>query len=146
MARRPSKHLVRVAWLALAYASLALAIIGIPLPGLPTTPFVLLAAFAADRGSPRLHGWLMRHRTFGPMIRSWERERAVSRRAKLLATGMMAASSAVMFAWGPGPRLAAMTTAIMAVVAIWLWRRPEPGEQGRAAVEESAAAAETPPG
>ena len=51
-------------------------------PGLPTVPFVLLAAFAAARGSQRLHGWLLAHRQFGPMIRDWQAHGAVSRRAK----------------------------------------------------------------
>ena len=113
-------------WWLLAYASLGLGIVGIVVPGLPTVPFVLLAAFAAARGSRRLHDWLLAHRRFGPMIRDWEREGAVSRRAKTLATAMMALSSAVMFLTAPKWWMAATGTAIMAVTALWLWRRPEP--------------------
>ena len=113
-------------WWLLAYASLGLGIVGIVVPGLPTVPFVLLAAFAAARGSRRLHDWLLAHRRFGPMIRDWEREGAVSRRAKRLATGMMALSAAVMFLTAPKWWMAATGTAIMACVALWLWRRPEP--------------------
>ena len=113
-------------WWLLAYASLGLGIVGIVVPGLPTVPFVLLAAFAAARGSRRLHDWLLAHPRFGPMIRDWEREGAVSRRAKTLATGMMALSAAVMFLTAPKWWMAATGTAIMACVALWLWRRPEP--------------------
>lgn len=116
----------RWAWWLLAYASLGLGLVGIVLPGLPTVPFVLLAAFAAARGSQRLHAWLLAHRQFGPMIRDWESQRAVSRRAKRLATTMMAACAVVMFLTAPALWMAATGTAMMAVVAAWLWRRPEP--------------------
>lgn len=133
LSRPRNRRLSRMAWLVLAYVALALGIIGIPVPGLPTTPFILLAAFAADRGSPRLHGWLVRHRLFGPMIHSWQRDGAVSRKAKWLATIMMGASALIMYRFGPGMRITGMTTAIMAAVAIWLWRRPEPGHARRTA-------------
>lgn len=116
----------RPLWWLLAYASLGLGIVGIVVPGLPTVPFVLLAAYAGARGSQRLRGWLLAHRRFGPMIGDWEREGAVSRRAKRLATLMMALGAAVMFLTAPKPWMAATGTAIMACVALWLWRRPEP--------------------
>lgn len=117
---------LRWAWWLLAYASLALGLIGIALPGLPTVPFVLLAAFAAARGSQRLHRWLLAHRRFGPMIREWQAHGAVSRRAKWLATGMMALSAGLMFLAAPAWWMAASGSAIMALVAMWLWCRPEP--------------------
>ncbi|MFN8123480.1 MAG: YbaN family protein [Thermoleophilia bacterium] len=116
---------VRWAWLALAYAALAIGLAGVVLPVLPTTPFVLLAAFAADRGSPRLHAWLMRHRVFGPAIRDWRRSRSVARRAKVLATAMMLLAAAVMALTAP-PVLAVSATLVMAAVGTWLWLRPEP--------------------
>ena len=116
----------RLLWLALAYTALALGVIGIFVPGLPTTPFVLLSAFAAARGSRRLHAWLLAHRQFGPMIRDWQASGAVSRRAKRAATAMMALSAVLMFLTAPKAWMAATGTAIMAVVAIWLWLRPEP--------------------
>lgn len=117
---------MRWAWMLLAYVSLGLGLIGIVIPGLPTVPFVLLAAFAAARGSQRLRKWLLAHRQFGPAIRDWEAHGAVSRRAKRLATLMMALSAVVMFLTAPKLWMAATGTAIMAVVALWLWRRPEP--------------------
>ena len=116
----------RWAWWLLAYVSLGLGLIGVALPGLPTVPFVLLAAFAAARGSSRLHRWLLAHRRFGPMIHSWQAYGAVSRRAKWLATTMMAASAGLMFLTAPAWWMAATGSAIMAVVATWLWLRPEP--------------------
>ena len=118
--------MTRLLWWLLAYASLGLGIVGIVVPGLPTVPFVLLSAFAAARGSRRLHAWLLAHRQFGPMIRDWEREGAVSRRAKRVAIGMMALCAVVMFLAAPKWWMAATGTTCMAIVATWLWRRPEP--------------------
>ena len=117
---------MRWMWWLLAYASLGLGLIGIVMPGLPTVPFVLLSAFAAARGSERLHRWLLAHRQFGPMIQDWQAGGAVSRRAKRLALGMMAASGILMLLLMPKPWMALPGITAMAVVSIWLWRRPEP--------------------
>ena len=73
----------------LGYISLALGIIGMPLPILPTVPFVLLAAYFFSKGSPRLHYWLVSHPYLGKMILDWEKNGVISLRAKLLSTIMM---------------------------------------------------------
>jgi len=112
-------------YLALAGLALALGVIGIVVPGLPTTPFILLAAWAAARGSTRLHRWLRAHRVFGPMIVDWERNGAVSRRAKWTATIAMTLCAAIFFLTAPKIWMAATGTLVMACVALWLWRRPE---------------------
>jgi uncharacterized membrane protein YbaN (DUF454 family) len=119
----------RVLWLALAGVSLVLGVIGIVLPGLPTTPFILLAAFAAARGSQRLHVWMRNHPRFGKMLRDWEREGAVSRRAKWFATLTMAGSAVIMVVFSPRWWMAAIGSAIMLIVGIWLWLRPEPAQR-----------------
>ncbi|WP_133479207.1 YbaN family protein [Cognatilysobacter segetis] len=116
----------RWAWWLLAYAALGLGLVGIVVPGLPTVPFVLLAAFAAARGSQRLHARLLADARFGPMIRDWQAQGAVSRRAKRLATLSMAVAGAIMLLTAPKPWMAGLGISCMAVVAIWLWRRPEP--------------------
>lgn len=127
-ARRRALHAEGVArwfWLTLAYLTLALGIVGIVLPGLPTVPFILAASFCAARGSRRLHVWMRRHRRFGPMIRNWEDRGVISRRAKWLASAMMAVCSLVM-GLSPSPFWAWATgSAIMLGVGIWLWLRPE---------------------
>jgi uncharacterized membrane protein YbaN (DUF454 family) len=128
-ARRPARF--RWAWWLLAYASLGLGILGVFVPGLPTTVFVLIAAYAASRGSERLHRRLMTHPRFGPMIHDWHLHRAVSRRAKWMATWTMLASAAILLAlmlWTGSHRwwMVALPVACMATVAAWLWMRPEP--------------------
>ena len=109
----------------LAIVSLVLAVLGVILPGLPTTPFVLLAAWAAARSSPRLAAWLERHRLFGPMILDWQAGGRVSRRAKWSATVAMLACAGIM--WWLSPRWGALLGSVtMAIVGTWLWFRPEP--------------------
>ena len=73
----------------LGYISLAFGIIGIPVPILPTVPFLLLSAYFFSKGSPRLHYWLVSHPYLGKMILDWERSGVISLRAKLLSTTMM---------------------------------------------------------
>jgi uncharacterized protein len=117
--------LARLLWRTLALVSLGLGLVGVVLPVLPTVPFLLLAAWAAGKGWPALEAWLLNHALFGPHIRGWRERGVVPRRAKWLASLMMAASAA-MLALSP-LHLAVKTAvpALMLAVAIWLWRRPE---------------------
>jgi uncharacterized membrane protein YbaN (DUF454 family) len=121
-----ASHRFRWAWWLLAYAALGLGILGVVVPGLPTVPFVLLSAYAAARGSRRLHGWLLAHRRFGPMIRDWQAHKAVSRGAKRAAIAAMAVAALIMLLTAPRWWMAASGIAIMVVVGTWLWHRPEP--------------------
>ena len=69
--------------------SLALGILGIFLPLLPTTPFLLLTAALYFRGSPRLYNWLLSHRHFGPYIRNFRENKAIPLRAKIISLTLM---------------------------------------------------------
>jgi uncharacterized membrane protein YbaN (DUF454 family) len=64
---------------------LGIAVLGIFLPLLPTTPFVLLAAACFARSSEKWHRWMLANNTFGPMIRNWEQNRCISCRVKAIA-------------------------------------------------------------
>lgn len=119
---------LRFLWLAAGLLSLLTGIIGIVLPLLPTTPFVLLAAWCFARSSPRLHDWLATHPRFGPAIRDWDRNGAIHPRAKKLAVGMMAASFVITL--GLGVRwwaLAAQAVALCGAAAYVLTRPNPPG-------------------
>ena len=84
--------LVRTTYVLAGHTSLALGFIGIFVPLLPTTPFVLLAAVCYSRGSERFHTWLRDHPRFGPMIHSWREHGAIGLRSKVAATIMVVLS------------------------------------------------------
>jgi uncharacterized protein len=118
--------LTRALLLLLAVLSLGVGLVGVVTPGLPTTEFVLLAAWAAARSSPRFHAWLLRNRLFGPMLTNWHNGGRVSRRAKWSACVSMVVCALVLI-WAFPYRWAVLAAiAAMAGVQFWLWRRPEP--------------------
>lgn len=123
--RDPPRQASRWFWWLLAWSALLLGLVGIVVPGLPTTPLVLLAAFAAARGSPRLEGWLRAHPRFGPLIRDWQAHGAVSRRAKWTATIAMAVCGVILWVFAPNAWAHWPPVVVMTIVAVWLWRRPE---------------------
>lgn len=114
-------------WLFLiaGFISLGIGAIGVILPGLPTTPLVLLAAYFFARSSPTMHERLLRNRVFGPMIVEWNEHRSVPRRAKILAVLMIAAVGGVtVIFFLDSFWLRALVVTILSTVAIWLVTRP----------------------
>jgi hypothetical protein len=119
------RPLALILWKTFALVCVALGLIGVVLPGLPTVPFLLLAAWAAGRGWPALEAWLVNHPRHGPSIRRWRDRGAVPRRAKWAATLMMTASAGLLW-HSPAPlALRVVLPLVMLAVALWLWRRPE---------------------
>ncbi|OOS03547.1 hypothetical protein B0189_09265 [Moraxella cuniculi] len=124
----PYQNIVlRTVFFGLGVLFLSLGIIGIVVPGLPTTVFVLLAGYCWAKSSRRFYAWLLNHRLFGPMIVNWQTRRAVPRFAKYLAWLMMTLSVIVLYVqlpdawrWLVWP-LAAMSLA----VGVWLARLPD---------------------
>jgi uncharacterized membrane protein YbaN (DUF454 family) len=92
--------LQRRTYLAFGFVALSLGVIGIPMPVLPTTPFLLLAAWCFARSSERWHQWLLANETFGPVISRWEERRCISLRTKMIAISSMVVlgGSSVVFA------------------------------------------------
>jgi len=87
MFRQPAKAF----FIAAGCVSLAVAILGIFLPVLPTTPLILLAAFFFSKGSDRLHRWLLARPGVGKLIQNWEQYGLIRTRAKITATVMIVA-------------------------------------------------------
>jgi len=105
--------------------ALLLGALGAVVPGLPTTPFVLLAAACFVRASPRAHRWLLRNRTFGPMLREWDAHRSVSRRVKRVGLTAMALTAGFSFwALAGHPWLQGLVAVGVAVGAVAVLRLP----------------------
>lgn len=88
-AARKHRRLLDPIWVALGCTAVTLGVLGIFLPLLPTTPFLLLAAACFARGSPRMNRWLHTHPWFGDYLTRFEQERAVPLKVKVLALGSM---------------------------------------------------------
>ena len=115
-------------WLLMGFAAVCvvLGLIGAIVPGMPTTVFILMAAWAAARSSPRMHAWLYAHRLFGPMLRNWDDGGKVARRVKWIATLTMSASAVIVWHTVHAAWVTVLALGSMAVVLGWLWMRPEP--------------------
>lgn len=115
-------------WLLLVFAGLCLVlgVIGVIVPGLPSTVFILMAGWAAARSSPRLYRWLWYHPLFGSMLRNWHNGGCVSRHAKWSATILMSLCASILLLIHIPLWAAASGCVSMACVLTWLWLRPEP--------------------
>ncbi len=116
----------RMLWMSIGFAATGCGIAGIILPLVPTTPFLLLAAFAFARSSPLLHRWLVTHPRLGPPIRDWHKHRAVGRPGKIAAIAFMFAAIALSAAMGVRGWIVLTQAVVMVAVAAFLLTRPEP--------------------
>ena len=112
-------------WRLMAIVSVLLGVIGVVVPGLPTVPFMILAAWAASKGWPQLEHWLVNHKRYGPHISRWRENGSIPRRAKVYATAMMLFSVSVLIlsdmpSWG-----VLVISCIMGLTLVWMWRRPD---------------------
>jgi len=117
--------MTRPLWLLGGLAALASGIAGIVLPLVPTTPFVLLAAYCFARSSPRLEAWLLAHPTFGPMIENWRRHGSIDRRAKRLAIALMVAALALSVVMELPLWLLLLQGAVLIVMGAFILTRPD---------------------
>ena len=83
--------MTRAIWFTLGSLALLLGVIGVAVPVLPTTPFVILAAFCFGKGSPRVERWLLENPTFGPMIADWRAHGAIRLKYKIIGAVAMVA-------------------------------------------------------
>ena len=81
--------MMRITLIVLGTLFLSLGAVGVIVPGLPTTPFLLLAAALYFRSSERLYSWLLNHRVFGKAIRNFRETKSISLHAKVISIGTM---------------------------------------------------------
>ena len=108
-------------WTLLGLLLLLIAAIGVVLPLLPTTPFVLLAAACFAKSSPRLHKWLMDSEVFGPMLADWDKKRCVTRKVKGVSLSMMiviGGSSIWFFTPSGWPQAAAAAMIMLGILTV----------------------------
>lgn len=116
----------RAVWFGVGLGSVLMAVLGAALPLLPTTPFVLLAAFAFARSSERWHAWLLNHRLFGPMIENWRQHGAISPRAKFFGVIAMAVVFGLSLVMNAAPAVLAVQAVVLTAAAAFVLSRPSP--------------------
>ncbi len=116
---------LKIVYLVLGMVSLILGIIGIFLPLLPTTPFLLLAAWLFSKSSDRFHHWLMTHPRLGPPILDWQKDGVIRLPTKLLVTFMTLATLGISFCFYTLPSIPKIILpTVMVAVLIFIWTRP----------------------
>ena len=112
----------RALFATLGVFAVAFGIIGVFVPGLPTTEFIIAASYLFARSSPRLEGWLEGNRWFGPVLRRFRETRGMARKTKALALAWMwtglCISLYVLAASGIGIQLLVLTTGLVGTATI----------------------------
>jgi len=99
--------------------------IGLVLPVLPTTPFLLISLWAFSQSSERFHHWLYTHRVFGPPLQDWDRYGIIPVRAKTIALTTMAISATLVIFLTETPWYGLVgMLALMSIGAIFILTRP----------------------
>lgn len=126
MPQRPSSAWQRPLYLAAGWILTAIGIVGVILPVMPGTIFLIAAAWCFSRSSPRFEAWLLNHPRLGPQVRHWRETRSIRRRVKYIACGSMLASF-VILTQTSAPPIALWTAAICLLGSgIYVASRPEP--------------------
>ncbi len=116
---------LRYGLVAFGWLNVALGAIGVVVPGMPTTVFLLIALWAFSKSSERFRNWLYTHPRLGPPIRDWHEHRVIPVRAKVLAVTMMASSVAILAVFVvDGPVLPAIVAVVLVPVAAFIVTRP----------------------
>lgn len=121
----------RHALIAFGWLNVGLGVVGVVLPVMPTTVFLLIALWAFSKSSPRFHDWLYDHPRFGPALQDWRRERAIPVKAKVLALTMMSLSIAWLSASGAPIAVVLPVSAGLGGLAVWIVTRPHPSKTTR---------------
>jgi uncharacterized membrane protein YbaN (DUF454 family) len=111
-------------WKCLGFLSLGMAYVGVVVPGIPYSPFVVFAAYCFAKSSPRMHAWIMNHKTFGPFINNWNTKRVFPLKLKFFMLASMSVSLVIMYVTGVKPIGIISTAIFMGLVACWAWRFP----------------------
>ncbi len=118
--------LMQYGLLAMGWLAVFLGVLGIVLPVLPTTPFILLAAACFAKSSPKFYQWLLNHKYFSQMIIDYQKYRGVSRKVKIRAISCMWFTMSLSAFIMAKPWLTLCLLCSASLLSLYMWRMPEP--------------------
>lgn len=117
---------IRVFWLLAGLLSVAIGAVGVVVQLLPTTPFLLIAAFAFARSSARLNRWLREHRSFGPLIDNWHRDGSIDCKVKRIAIIVLLMTPVITWLFGAPLWIIVCQIVVLSAAAVFILTRPLP--------------------
>ena len=108
---------------------IGLAYIGFVVPGIPFSIFLVIAAWAFAKSSPRMHAWLYNHPLFGNFLTNWTEKRVFPKKAKYLMIITMSVTLVVTYIFTENMKAILWSGGFMALVAVWAWRYPHSIEE-----------------
>ena len=117
-------NIKKYAYIALGLFCVGMAYIGFIVPGIPFSIFLVIAAWAFAKSSPRLHNWLYNHPWFGEFLTNWTYKKVFPTKGKYLMVLVMASSLAFLLFTTYNLNAVLWSGGFMALVAIWAWRYP----------------------
>ncbi|MCB8932113.1 MAG: YbaN family protein [Fimbriimonadaceae bacterium] len=120
----PSSRTARAVYLGLGFLCVAIGMVNLAIPGLPSTVFFIVALAAFERSSPRMERWLLEHRLFGSTLRNWRQSGSIAPRTKVVAITAIWVCIGIS-AWVVGPMwLKGLLLAIALALTAYLATRP----------------------
>ena len=119
----------------LGFASLGMAYVGVIVPGIPFSIFLVFADYCFAKSSKRMHDWLYNHKYFGPFLTNWVQKRVFPTKGKYAMVLVMASSLAFLWFTTENIKAVAWSGGFMALVAIWAWRFPGTVEEHKARIK-----------
>ena len=116
-------------WLGLGFFCLGMAYIGVVVPGIPFSIFLVAAAYCFAKSSPRMHAWLYNHKYFGPFLTNWVQKKLVPQKGKYAMVAVMTSSAILLWFTTENIKAVAWSGSFMLLVAIWAWRFPSTLEE-----------------
>ena len=115
--------------------ALGIGFVGVVLPLIPTVPLILLAAFCFARSSTVMHDWLVDHRVFGPSIRNWRENGAISLKGKRLATVSIVFVIGISVILGIPTRALMLQLIALGGTLLFIWKRPSGPKGGHPRIQ-----------
>jgi hypothetical protein len=119
-----SQTIMRWIWKILGTLCLGMAYIGVVVPGIPFSIFLVGSAYCFARSSPKMHDWLYNHKFFGPFLTNWQEKRIFPTKMKYAMIATMASTLIITYLATGNPMAVLYSGIFMSIVAIWSWRYP----------------------